>query len=188
MPAMNRNIAASMGQARRGKVSGCPWRSQFPLYLILAFASIAFSPGFSNQQSPSRPIFALQTPDEIVKWYKKAAEGGNAGAQCYMGIMYRQGRNLAQNDELAVRWYRKAAAQGHPAAQCYLGMMYKHGRGVEKSDVEAVRWYRKAAEQGNTNAQCFLGVMYRQGKGVDQSDAEAVTPPKKKTHAHARTH
>jgi TPR repeat protein len=111
-----------------------------------------------------------------VEWLRKAADQGNATAQCTLGFMYEQGEGgLPQSDALAVEWFRKAADQGDAQAQCNLGFMYLYGQGLPQSDALAVEWYRKAADQGHANAEFNLGIMYRLGKGgLPQSDALAV--------------
>ncbi len=111
---------------------------------------------------------------EAVKWYGKAAEQGHAGAQCNLGVCYKNGEGVAQSWEEAVKWYRKAAEQGNAAAQHNLGVRYANGGGVAQSWEEAVKWYRKAAEQGHAGAQCNLGACYANGEGVAQSWEEAV--------------
>ena len=110
---------------------------------------------------------------EAVKWYRKAAEQGNAFAQYNLGNMYANGKGVPKNDSEAVKWYRKAAEQGYASAQCNLGIMYAKGEGVPEDDEEAVKWYRKAAQQGHTSSQYNLGVMYDNGKGVPENDVEA---------------
>ena len=50
---------------------------------------------------------------EAARWFRKAADQGDAEAQCHLGDMFAEGRGEAQNDEEAARWYRKAADQGH---------------------------------------------------------------------------
>ena len=90
---------------------------------------------------------------EALRWYRKAAEQGDARAQYNLGNMYRNGRGVKQDNHEAMRWYRKAAEQGEALAQSNLGVMYAEGRGVKRDDREAVRWYRKAAEQGHASAQ-----------------------------------
>ena len=61
-----------------------------------------------------------------------AANGGNANAQFMLGMMYLDGRGVAQDDAAAARWLRRAADQGHPSAQGRLGQMLAmyawHGR------------------------------------------------------------
>ena len=49
---------------------------------------------------------------------RKAAEQGDAAAQCYFGICYQTGQWVAQDYAEAVRWFRRAADQNDEAAQC----------------------------------------------------------------------
>ena len=49
---------------------------------------------------------------EAVRWYRKAAEQGDADAQCMLGVAYENGRGVKQDASEAVWWYRKAAEQG----------------------------------------------------------------------------
>jgi len=122
---------------------------------------------------------------EAVRWNRKAAEQGHAGAQCNLGVMYAYGQGVKQGHAEAVRWYRKAAEQGDAGGQFNLGVVYDNGQGVKLGDAEAVRWYRKAAEravrwyrkaaeQGVAGGQFNLGVAYENGRGVKQDHAEAV--------------
>ena len=54
---------------------------------------------------------------EAVKWYRKAAGQGDAGAQNNLGVMYKNGRGVPQDYVEALQWYRKAAEQGNAEAQ-----------------------------------------------------------------------
>ena len=49
---------------------------------------------------------------EAVKWYRKAADQGDAFAQYNLGVMYDNGEGVPQDQAEAVKWYRKAAEQG----------------------------------------------------------------------------
>lgn len=111
--------------------------------------------------------------DEALKWYRKAAEQGFAGAQNNLGSMYEQGLGLSKDEAEAARWYRKAAEQGNAYAQHSLGSMYWEGRGVPQHLVEAAAWIRRAAEQGHLGALRDLGKMYWKGSGLYQNDALA---------------
>jgi hypothetical protein len=115
-----------------------------------------------------------QSDTEAVKWFRLAAEQGNADGQFELGLAYDEGYGVTQCDTEAVRWYRLAADQGQSSAQCNLGMMYDTGRGVAQSDKEAVRWFRLAADQGLSSAQVNLGSMYEYGQGVPQDRTEAM--------------
>ena len=48
-----------------------------------------------------------------MRWYRLAAEQGNATAQFYLGVMYTNGAGVPKDDGEAVRWYRLAAEQGY---------------------------------------------------------------------------
>lgn len=65
---------------------------------------------------------------EAIKWYRKAAGGGHAGAQYKLGMMYKKGKSVAKYEEKACEWFRKAADQGHADAQYELGVMEANGR------------------------------------------------------------
>ena len=86
---------------------------------------------------------------EAVKWYRKAAEQGNAAAQSNLGLCYYEGEGVAKDAAEAVKWYRKAAEQDYAAAQSNLGALYATGEGVAKDYVEAYKWRLLAAAKGN---------------------------------------
>jgi TPR repeat protein len=54
---------------------------------------------------------------QAVHWYRKAAEQGDASAQCNLGYMYQCGEGVEKDAVQAVHWYRKAAVQGSKDAQ-----------------------------------------------------------------------
>ena len=64
-----------------------------------------------------------QDYQEAARWYRKAAEQGNANAQYNLGIMYYNGRGVPEDDSEAVRWFKKAAAQGYANAKKTLQQM-----------------------------------------------------------------
>jgi TPR repeat protein len=107
---------------------------------------------------------------EALRWYRKAAEQGDANRQDGLASMYSHGRGVPQDYAEAVRWYRKAADHGYAKAQYNLGNMYYYGRGVPPDRAEAERWYHKAADQGDEYVQRALGL-----KGPGLSSWGAIT-------------
>ena len=69
-------------------------------------------------------------------------------AQCTLGRLYFQGRDITKDYVQSAKWYRKAAEQGDASAQNNLGLMYNMGEGVPEDAAEAARWFRRAAAQG----------------------------------------
>ena len=75
---------------------------------------------------------------EMIEWYTKAAELGDAEAQCNLGVFYALGIGAKQDWQKAVSWFAKAAEHGHAAAQYHLGNCYYFGEGVEQDYQRAV--------------------------------------------------
>jgi len=57
-----------------------------------------------------------QNYGEAVKWYRKAAEQGDAGAQYQLGIMYEIGRSVPSDYVEAYKWFKLAADHGQEYA------------------------------------------------------------------------
>ena len=54
----------------------------------------------------------LQDYKEAAKWYRLAAEQGDADAQFNLGIMFERGKGVQQNAVLAHMWYNISASNG----------------------------------------------------------------------------
>jgi hypothetical protein len=50
------------------------------------------------------------------KWWRKAAEAGENGAQWFIGVCYYYGRGVDRDNAKAVVWFRKVAAKGNALA------------------------------------------------------------------------
>ena len=111
---------------------------------------------------------------ESFKWYRMAAENGDAAGQFYTGVYYNEGKGVRQDKAEARRWYAMAAAQGDVTAQFNLGIMFKVGEGGREDKYEAANWFRRAAEQGYPNAQLNLGYMYYNGEGIAKNIQQAI--------------
>ena len=137
---------------------------------ILIFLSILLllGNGLATAADYHKGLAAYDSGDyktAIAEW-TPLAEQGNARAQNILGLIYQNGKGVAENDKTAVNWYTLAAKQGDAYAQVNLGFMHQHGKGVSQNHNTAVNWYTLSAEQGNARAQNNLGFMYVTGSGV----------------------
>ncbi len=82
-----------------------------------------------------------------LREWRPLAEQGNAKAQYNLGLMYRKGQGVPQDDAEAVGWWRKAAEQGHATAQYNLGFMYGKGLAVPQDYVQVHMWFNLAASR-----------------------------------------
>jgi TPR repeat protein len=86
-------------------------------------------------QGPS--LCVPQDYAEAAKWYRKAADQGDALAQSNLGTMLHNGQSMPQDYGEAVKWFREAADQEEPVAQDKLGGVYEYGEGVAQDYVLA---------------------------------------------------
>jgi TPR repeat protein len=107
---------------------------------------------------------------QAMKFWRKAADLGDAIAPFNIGAMYEDGWGVKRDYAEAVKWYLKAAGLGNAKAQRNIGRVYAGGWGVTQDPEEAVKWYRKAALQGDYIADLSLGGMYERGEGGLKQD------------------
>ena len=118
------------------------------LLLTLLVGNFAYSTDFKWGYT------AYQNGDyaTALREWKPLAEQGDASAQNNLGVMYKNGYGVPQNDKTAVKWYTLAAEQGDAFAQTNLGAMYGNGTGVIQDNVYAHMWWNIAASSGDKTA------------------------------------
>jgi uncharacterized protein len=57
-----------------------------------------------------------QSDTEAVKWYRRAADQGEAWGQTNLGVIYARGQGVARDYISAYMWFDLSAAQGDRAA------------------------------------------------------------------------
>jgi len=112
-------------------------------------------------------------PKEAAKWYRAAAEQGDARGQWTLGTMYADGDGIDPDTVEAARFLAKAAEQGDADYESMLAYRYFKGKGVVQDYREAAKWFRKAADQGNSLGESGLAVLCANGNGVPKNDIEA---------------
>ncbi len=109
-----------------------------------------------------------------LKWYRMAAEQGDADAQTDLGIMYDNGFGVPQDYAAALKWYRKAAEQGYADAQHSLGDMYANSYGVTQDYVQAHMWFNLSAAQGDETARENRDIVAKKMTPAEISKAQAM--------------
>lgn len=104
-----------------------------------------------------------------IKEWLPVAQKGDRNALFNLGQVYRMGKGVPKNFDLAERYYLEAARLGHPAAQGNLGTLYYFGKADHKPQYEdAVKWWRLAAGNGDPRSQYMMGVLYFNGRFVER--------------------
>ena len=105
----------------------------------------------ADQRSANQRAQAKSLPD-----LRKLADQGDADAQWQMGVRYRNGEDVPQDDAQAVQWFLRAAEQGNVAAQSALSSYYWAGRGVPEDLPKAYMWSEIALTRGDENSKSRL--------------------------------
>ncbi len=125
---------------------------------------------------------------EALRYYRMAAEQGDAQGQYLLGASLSAGDDADEAEEAAADaeafgWMLKSARQGYAEAMHEVAHHYEWGDGVQEDKAEAVAWLRKAAEAGHAESMFELGKRYAEGDGVAKDKAEA-----RRWHALAEEH
>jgi TPR repeat protein len=137
--------------------------------------------GFADSELPARLGTIYLEGDGVerdnaqaAKWYRLAAERGNASAQARLGEMYSVGWGVPKDHSQAFTWFHKSAQNGDVSGERDLGFVYLQGFGVAKDERNGVEWVRKAADRGDVGAQGLLAYCYQMGTGVQRNEQEAI--------------
>jgi hypothetical protein len=113
---------------------------------------------------------------EAIKWYRLAAEQGDAIAQFNLASLL-----IHENVEQALQWLVAAAKQDFLFAQVNLGNLYSGYLSSGsylitsfRNDSEAILWYQKAARKDVPLACHRLGDLYANGQGTEKNEKQAV--------------
>ena len=116
----------------------------------------------------------IQDYAESAKWWRLAAEQGDANTQNNLGSMYINGMGVIQDYAEAVKWYRLAAVQGEVGAQSNLGGMYANGNGVLQDAVLAHMWFNIAGANGFTVGSTNRGIVEKRMTREQIAEAQAL--------------
>ena len=88
---------------------------------------------------------------EAVKWFRKSATQGDAGAQLFLGLFYEEGIGVAQDYVLAHMWLSLAWAQGEERAKVFLDRLVKQmtREQIAKAQKMAREWQEKHTESSD---------------------------------------
>lgn len=136
------------------------------LWSVSSYATDDFYDGWRAYRSGE-----FQTAYKI--WLPLARSGSDL-AQNNLGMMYLNGRGVAQDYNQAAHWFSLAVANGNVEAQTSLGAMYIQGLGVEQDYSAAFELFYAAAREGYAPAQFNMGRMYSEGIGVSRDYNKAM--------------
>jgi TPR repeat protein len=111
---------------------------------------------------------------EASPLFDKACMGGGWEACKDLGIMYRYGQGIPEDDNKAAGLFAKACDAGNALGCTNLGALYANGKGVDKDDTRAAAFYNRACDAGDAMGCSNLGTLYWDGRGVPHNDSQAA--------------
>ena len=107
---------------------------------------------------------------KALEYYTKAAELGDMGAHCCLGLMYYKGRGVEKDEKKAVYHYEQAAIGGHPQAR---GQLASHEMENDRFERAAKHWII-AANLGHDNSLKLVKQLFLDGMVTKEDYAAAL--------------
>jgi TPR repeat protein len=108
-----------------------------------------------------------QSATIAARYYRSAADAGDATALFNMGVLHWTGQGVEQSNGKAIDYFQRAADQEDLPALCNMGILHYHGDGVDQSFGKAFNYFWRAMKQGDTDAAFSLGLMHHRGLGTE---------------------
>lgn len=153
-----------------------PWRSG--VAAAIGAALVALPPAAEAQApakapapaakaaAPARPALSPELTSALkaaeagdTKALLKMADGGNADAQYFAGVMFIFGSKTVAKDARRGCAYEQKASVTRADAMHLVGLCHQSGADGTPDKVEAEAAYRRAAQMGFTKSKCALGQM-----------------------------
>ena len=110
-----------------------------------------------------------------MKWYRKAADEGDATALWCVASLFYNGHGVLKDFSKALELARKSADRGSLAAQNLIGTLFeKGGHGLVQDYGKAMASYQKASEKGDAFAKCNIGCLFYYGRGQMPNEVDAT--------------
>lgn len=116
---------------------------------------------------------------EAVKYYRMAAEQGDAEGEYGLGRQYARGEGVKVDLKQAFEWISRAAAKGHKSAISDLADAYIYGglgldAAARADNAAALKWIQAAAENKYLPAMNAMANAYKKGQyGLAPDPAQA---------------
>ncbi|MEP4434436.1 MAG: tetratricopeptide repeat protein, partial [Hyphomicrobiales bacterium] len=118
-----------------------------------ASALLSFANLLANEKdTAASSVDAAKLIADAVPLLEAEAAAGKAGSAKVLGRLYRDGRLLAADPNLAMRWLRRSALLGDTGGMHDLAQFLLAIENTSSNSDEAIKWLHMAAERGDGSA------------------------------------
>lgn len=107
--------------------------------------------------------------DKGIAYWKHASSMGFAGADTWLGIIYRDGDGVSQDVDKGIAYLKNSAQDGNVRAMWELADTYYFGEVVPKDVEVAKQYYLQAADNGNGYGCNMLGLIAKEEGDDDKA-------------------
>ena len=122
-------------------------------------------------------IHVKKDVNAAIGFFNKAVKFNDPVAIYNMGVLYRDGVGVENDNAKARDLFKQAAELGYPDAQSEYGRLLYF---KEKNIKEGVEWLKKASENGSQSARFFLACIYFDGDENIKPDQDYAVSEMKK--------
>ncbi len=113
-----------------------------------------------------------RSTQEAMRWYRRAAEAGDAQGAFALAIAYLRGEGVKADPQAARSLLEQAAQKNHAGALHELGMLDIEGE--LQNPARAADFFARAAGLGNAESTYALALLYKAGRGVTADKSKAA--------------
>jgi TPR repeat protein len=139
------------------------------LSLLLLCATALFAADGDNELRLGKATLRAGNPGRALEFFQQSADKGNVEGMHWVGLMYEEGKGVAQDGTTAAQWFKRAADQGHAPSMNHYGNLLR-----KDQPAEALVWHLKAAEAGEPFAMENAGGAYYEGIGTEKDLVKAA--------------
>ena len=147
------------------------YQTHILITVFFCILSLSF-PVSAKTLNDAKQLIRLKNFTAAHKILDQLATKGDAEAQYFLAVLYRNGHGTEKNLSEAYRWFRASAKKNHLKAQYELGMLYKSGLGTTKNSKKAHYWLSMAASRKHLKAQQQLELINQVDDSSKYSDKE----------------
>lgn len=103
---------------------------------------------------------------EAAFWYEEGAKRGHLECFNNLGVLYKEGHGVIQDDARCFICFSRAAEGGLAEGLYNLGLLYDQGIGCEMDNDKALEYCRQAAYKGHAKAKEIIKGLQEEGKIV----------------------
>ena len=140
-----------------------------PILIILFVFFLGFA-GMAKADAYLRGFQALEQKDYKTAFYYLSlfAANGDARANYNLGVMYREGLGVDQDDVEALTYFIAAAEDGHMLGNYAVGLAFLRGRGSDIDAEAALIYLEEATLLGHALSPLKMGQVYFEGKQIEK--------------------